>query len=390
MGLPVFPEFDNEALLGLPSVLARSSDPGDRLSRVKALDELLRWHLDRYPDDALKDVAWILFGTATGNRRQPIGKRREAAAVLLSVDPEHVRTGIQRKILKGIAWELHRDSQESLQRTHKPADHDLDLPATPSGQSTVGALRQLYRYAQETVLLVEAHDQLCERKRSLTDRGNKYALQIESFPISYRLYADTALWAYAYFRLYFGRVMSDPSGREFLREHLSMEWWRYTRARACLNEDQARRLVDELAELERDEPLELSGNLHRDPLGEAIHTRWLSLMSTIDSGGASDASGQIAVSWTHRDQLIRDLLALCAQLQLAFPETTLDASHAEARFESAITCMGAAGLLECHVSRDDADGEAAFALMEKTFEGRPRRYRRGVAERVCWPASKWE
>ena len=52
-GVPVRPEFDNFVLLGLRGVVARSIDPVDRLSRVKALDGVIKNQLVYYPDDEL-------------------------------------------------------------------------------------------------------------------------------------------------------------------------------------------------------------------------------------------------------------------------------------------------------------------------------------------------
>ena len=56
-GLPVSPTFDDDGLLGLRGVVARSIDASDRLSRVKSLDDLLRRLITSFPDDTLCDAA---------------------------------------------------------------------------------------------------------------------------------------------------------------------------------------------------------------------------------------------------------------------------------------------------------------------------------------------
>ena len=116
-GLPVNPDFGDETLLGLRGVAARSADPRDRLNRVKTLDQLIRKLLVYYPDDELGESARILFGLAVGSRGRNLTTRRIQAAETAGYDSDHFRKHVEKKILRDIAWELHRDSQNYMRQS---------------------------------------------------------------------------------------------------------------------------------------------------------------------------------------------------------------------------------------------------------------------------------
>lgn len=115
-GLPVDPNFDDERLLGLRGVHARSIDPDAATSRIKALDGLLRSLLAHYPDDTLGEAARVIFGLTPGTRGATVTARREVAARETSYDQDHFRKKIEPKILRQLAWQLHRDSQNYVSR----------------------------------------------------------------------------------------------------------------------------------------------------------------------------------------------------------------------------------------------------------------------------------
>lgn len=115
-GLPVRPSFDDETLLALRGVVARSIERDDRLNRIKALDDLLARLLLHYQDDNLGDAARILFGIAPGSRGLNLTKRREAAATTIDREAEHFRKRVEPAILTEVAWQLHRDSQNYVPR----------------------------------------------------------------------------------------------------------------------------------------------------------------------------------------------------------------------------------------------------------------------------------
>lgn len=135
-GLPVDSNFADEALLGLRGVVARSIDPSDRLGRVKAFDELLHRLLVSYPDDELGESARVLFGLATGVRGRNLTERRRQAADTAGYDADHFRKRIEPKIVRQVAWQLHRDSQNYIPRGRAvppPLESSGDTPTIVVG-----------------------------------------------------------------------------------------------------------------------------------------------------------------------------------------------------------------------------------------------------------------
>lgn len=133
-GLPVDTGLDDLRLLGLRGVVARSIDPDIRLSRIKALDDLLRRMLATYPDDVLAGAAQELFGIAPGSRGMTLTDRRDRAARAADRSPDHFRKHIEPKIIQRVAWLLHRDSQNYISR-----ERDTPPPLAVSGDTPVVA-----------------------------------------------------------------------------------------------------------------------------------------------------------------------------------------------------------------------------------------------------------
>ncbi len=135
-GLPISPSFADELLLGLRGVVARSIVPDDRLSRVKALDDLLVRLLVHYPDDDLGEAARILFGIAPGARGTNLTRRRAMAAETIDREADHFRKRIEPTIIEQVAWQLHRDSQNYIPRGRAvppPLESNGDTPVIRVG-----------------------------------------------------------------------------------------------------------------------------------------------------------------------------------------------------------------------------------------------------------------
>lgn len=119
-GLPLHPGAVDDVLLALRGVVARSINPGDRMNRIRALDELLKRLLVFYPDDKLGDAARILFGIAPGTRGLNLTDRREQAAHNAGYEAGHFRKYIEKKILERLALLLNADSQNYIPRGQVP------------------------------------------------------------------------------------------------------------------------------------------------------------------------------------------------------------------------------------------------------------------------------
>lgn len=135
-GLPVADDLDDVALLGLRGVVARSVAPDERLSRVKALNELLGRLLTHATDDVLGEAARILFGLTPGTRGTTLTQRRAAAARLVNREADHFRKHIEPKIVRALAWQLHSDSQNYTPRSQTappPLEVSGDTPYIAAG-----------------------------------------------------------------------------------------------------------------------------------------------------------------------------------------------------------------------------------------------------------------
>lgn len=135
-GLPVDPDFSDSVLLGLRGVVARTIERDERLSRVKALDGLLRRLLVHYPDDVLSEAARVLFGVTPGTRGRSLTERREQAARETSYEVDHFRKRIEPRIVRQLAWQLHQDSQNYVPRgkeTPPPVEISGDTPYVSVG-----------------------------------------------------------------------------------------------------------------------------------------------------------------------------------------------------------------------------------------------------------------
>jgi hypothetical protein len=127
-GLPIRPSHAPDELLELAGVIARSVKPEDRLARVDALDRLARQELRRLGLVALRRPAALLFGASgSGN----LTERRRAASEAADKNFDHFRKRIEPKIVEQLAWQLHRDSLQYVQRREDGA------PFAASGDTPV-------------------------------------------------------------------------------------------------------------------------------------------------------------------------------------------------------------------------------------------------------------
>jgi len=132
VGLPVDPGLDDDRLLGLRGVVARSIDPAIRIDRVKALNDLLVRQLDYFQDDVLADAARIVYGVASGTRHTSLTLRRAKAADVLGYDVDHFRKAVEPKIHRQMAWQLNQDSQN-----YTPRGREMPVRGEPSGDTPI-------------------------------------------------------------------------------------------------------------------------------------------------------------------------------------------------------------------------------------------------------------
>ncbi len=137
-GLPVIPDAAPDVLLQLRGVEARSIDPDDFLSRVKALNALFHTLLLALGDAEEAQALQILFAVRGADRGTTLTVRRSRASSVggWDYDATHFRRNIEPRLLRDLAWFLYEDSQNYTPRTKyapKPTEISGDTPSlTPA------------------------------------------------------------------------------------------------------------------------------------------------------------------------------------------------------------------------------------------------------------------
>ena len=118
-GLPVSPERSPEVLLAMRGVYARSINPDDYLSRVKALNLVLPRMLMELGEGEEAVALRTIFGLPAENRGLTLTERRRRASRALGYGETHFRKHIEERLLRDFAWFLHEDSQNYTPRSRK-------------------------------------------------------------------------------------------------------------------------------------------------------------------------------------------------------------------------------------------------------------------------------
>jgi hypothetical protein len=109
-------------LLDLKSVYARAVVPGDRLSRLHALNELLPRLIASLSDSRYREATQLLFGLAPGSRGTTLTARRRQAAARLGYNADHFRTNIEATVVNAVAVAVHDDLLRYQSRVKRAAE----------------------------------------------------------------------------------------------------------------------------------------------------------------------------------------------------------------------------------------------------------------------------
>lgn len=338
-GLPISPDYADERLLSLSCVVGCCDDPSSRLNRVKCADELLRKAVAQYPDDRLNHAVSILFGVALGSRRLGLGDRRTRAAGDSGYDVDHFRKNIEPKILNELAWIIVRQTLQT------------SAPFSPAGSLSPGArrtARQVYRYAQQALVRVEAYG-FCNtfaftlwlgfhnaRSQGVDPKPMPHGWLAEYCTGGERFHftsssrspdSDLALWALAYCHRYLRVLLQDGTGHDYLRDNLSAGCWRRIQVGIAFQPEEIERTLSVLAEAPVDDACTFVDSLCQDSQGRSIHEEWLRTLCSQkfrqDNPDKRYANWDLTDGYWHSDAVGFDLLNLCILLQHAFPKDTL-------------------------------------------------------------------
>lgn len=186
--------------------------------------------------------------------------------------------------------------------------------------------------------------------------------------------SDLALWHYADSQRRLRVLLADRSGRDYLRGNLpDAVWWSLQAGGPFEREE-----VDTMLSVEGrfDDPQSYVSDLLKDKEGEAIHRRWLALLS-------APPCAKWHPRWEHttlltdedRTKLCSQLLQLCIPLQQLFPDETvpdLRSQFEEAAFVVLQEGLSRYGLIVGCPDTPDVEGlyQDVLRLRATRYEGR--------------------
>lgn len=285
------------------------------------------------------------------------------------------------------------DVAAALQRmcgAQKVADHDALL--SPEARR---AARQLYRYAQQALVVVDAYD-LCVEFAAGVGQYLRWARaggcnlaklprgwlgaycnddeNLRLVPATTTPEADSALWAYAYCHRYLRTLLQDPTGRDYLRENLPLECWRSVQLGAPFESDEVDKMLSVLAESQFDDAYTFADNLCQDSQGRIVEEKWRKLLTTgmLERENWGKGADTRLPSISDPSQLGFDLLMLCIALQHVFPEETLTTMDED--FRLAVGMIILLGLFELGVPDGHDERKRESKLVDDILKYRPLRY----------------
>ena len=173
-GLPATQDSAGDVLPNLRCVIARSIEPGSRLSRLATLNQLLEELLGGLDPAALKltgdlrgdsrEATRILFALESRYRGMTLTRRREQAAQVMGYEPHHFRKRIEPKLLAHVTDVLYAVNLKyrSRARIGPPSEISGDTPKLGPEDYTAHeeALSRLwslvYRYRAELIAMGRA------------------------------------------------------------------------------------------------------------------------------------------------------------------------------------------------------------------------------------------
>jgi hypothetical protein len=239
--------------------------------------------------------------------------------------------------------------------------------------------RQLYRYAQQALICIEAFD-LCQkyatrletifaraRAAQVDVRDARHAWLVKYLKDGERVrlvsrsrdsWSDRGIWALAYFHRYLRALLQDHTGRDYLRETLPVRCWDDIHLTAVLLPNEVDTLLSVLEEHQIETAGDFVDNLCEDAQGRSAHEHWLEYISN-------------GILITPASRQVVQLLKLCVSLQHIFPDETVDPPGID--FEIAVEAIITQGAEEMWATHS-GDTSDISGLINEAFDYKPPRY----------------
>lgn len=340
--------------------------------------------------------------------------QRRAAEVVFAADPELYGLNVQERIAVVETKDRSFTPDQYPRLRKKVIEHMVAaLPYALSpveGDGGEGVLspealryaRQLYRYAQKPLVLIEAYNDCARFEHELASRFDLARHLVDVAKTSYGWWAkygnpekdyrfvpltcspktDQAIWRLAYCERYREALLSEPTGRAYLRENLRTDVWVAVQYPLVFPEEYVDVMGSALDSMKIDSSSNFSLELNKSDLGRALNERWAELLACPWTVGESRETREWHPTRTDREGLALKLLELCVFLQDLFPEDTLGDRECEYR-QALLDCVEY-GVLETIQSFDIEDSNQIDDVATGIFDRRPDRYRETTDEPVAW------
>lgn len=250
--------------------------------------------------------------------------------------------------------------------------HELAIAANAASVGLPSAVppaaRQLYRYAQQAAVLLDAFCALASHEAAVRKRGEDYAC-FRLIPSTGTYQANEALWEMACCQTYMRAIEADHEQCDFLRERISVNWWLGSRLIAGFSVDEVGLLTRTLNDRSAGTVSDFVEALRENSEGELVYDQWLELLSGRRAGLVG---------------LRNNLIELCACLQRLAPNETLSVGEASEIFRAAVLLVGSDGLVESGFLPDDGEDHSITGLVPSHHF---RRYHGGILSQVNWGLS---
>ena len=244
------------------------------------------------------------------------------------------------------------------------------------------AAGQLYRYAQQTSLCIEAYE-ACSRCEEAAEGDDHRVLRV--VPARRTIYSDESLWMFVHCVEYLREMKTDPAARKYLREHVSIHWWET--GFLTFGQEGGARLQQALAEDESDSPRAFVELLNRNPAGAAISEEWLAVLTGHWLDRSRHPEADDFPLRMDRCGLLDDLMELCVALQYLFPEETLSTGEAFLGYHAVVFGLATWGRADEGVPFPEQH-QKGIKLVRDALDNPPKRYAsRSQEEKVVWSST---
>ena len=363
-------ELSAERLRAFPEVLwvlygQEHLDNSDALEEASEhVETVIRRFIDSLKDQTDQRVAEAFLATTKQFQRKTVDDRVRELKNAEQIPPGLYRS--RRNVLKReIAAELRRSLVPEVIKQNQTKQLSPEVRE---------AARQLYRYAQETLLYVEAYDYAAHTIETLRDVGH-YATARQIIR-SACCTSDSALWAHAHWLEYLRILQHDHEGSAFLREGLPTSWWRY-QPMFPFSDSEENELCLAVSEAKADEPGAFIEVLCELEYGKEKRTDWAGCLAAPEP-----LEPGFHPSKQDRDRLRNRLVTVCLFLKDVFPDDIMPVSEVGEEFWMVFDYLTTGLRIELLAPHHDEEGLRVLAVVNDAQLNRPLMHLFGEVEDI--------